>query len=406
MTTAILHGCTAQPQTLAQALAFDTLTGVKATIVQMDWSMQEAVLADGSPRYTPWPLSFADALWKQGQIYLHSWAAWDWKRVNPPWTAADIVGGKYDTFWHQQAKAIAAWRHPFFVRFNHEFNGSWAPWAMSPADFVAVWRYIVTLFRRDGATNITWVWCPSELDPAGASSSLAADKVSAYYPGSEFVDWLAIDAFNLGNAGGTPYWRTFAQTLDLSYATIAALDLRLPIMLAEFACHPSGGPSGTAKDRASWITDALGSVALRYPRIAAICWYQLVDGPKLWPLLAADGSAAAYAAAIKAGPYAQVGAMPMPPDLAPMGALQSASWADPTAPFRAQAAVDAASIAGLGQRLQAAQAAALAAQADAAAAAAATQADAAAAKALIQAALDAGRQHIRDVIAFGEEPTT
>ena len=44
-------------------------------------------------------------------------------------------------------------------------NGTWFDWgnlaAGSPADFVAAWRRFHDMAVEEGATNITWVWCPN-----------------------------------------------------------------------------------------------------------------------------------------------------------------------------------------------------------------------------------------------------
>ena len=52
----------------------------------------------------------------------------------------------------------AAWS----CRFGHEMNGNWYSWgyqhALTAAVFVAAWRHIVTVFRPQGAGNVTWLW--------------------------------------------------------------------------------------------------------------------------------------------------------------------------------------------------------------------------------------------------------
>jgi len=333
----LLHGATAQPQTLAQATVFDTVTGLKQNVVQMFWSMQQGNLADGSPRYTSFPIAFATALWQKGQLYLHTWGTWDWvNKVN--WTSADICAGRYDTYFRAQAKLLAAWKHPLFVRLNHEFNGTWSSWFTDGPSFVALWRHIVDLFRAEGATNITWVWCPNALAPKGSTATTASDKVAAYYPGDAYVDWTAFDAYNVGGLGKT--WVPFTDLVSSSplvatwigdtYGTIAALAPTKPMMLAEFGCNPVGG------DKSLWLKDALAVIPVKFPLIRAINYYNVEMGGNAWPLLTTDGTAAAWAAGIKAGPYAQN--FPMPPDGIPIKPL-SAQWGDPTAELRAQLAL-------------------------------------------------------------------
>jgi len=319
MTNLLLHGATAQPQTVLQAVTLDTQFGCRPNCVQMFWSAQQGTNTDGTPKFTPFPISVAASLWTRGQLYLHTWAPSDWT-TKTAWSPADILAGKYDAYLTSQARAIAAWAHPCFIRWCHEFNGSWALWnAWGPTQFVGVWQHVVDLFRTNNANNVTWIWGPNQVDPPGYSSTTAADKLAAWYPGSAYVDWLSWDAYNWGNARGGS-WQSFAQINDLTYATLDALIPDKPMMLAEYGCNDTPG------DKAAWITDALKQAPIRYPRLRALLYYPVVPASGTWPLTAL--STAAYAAAIRAGPYAQQLA-PMPPDSVPIRPL-STQWGDPT----------------------------------------------------------------------------
>ena len=54
-----------------------------------------------------------------------------------------------------------------FLRWDAEMNGRWSFWgttstnANTPAEFVAAWRHVHNIFTSNGATNVTWVWCPN-----------------------------------------------------------------------------------------------------------------------------------------------------------------------------------------------------------------------------------------------------
>lgn len=278
--------------------------------------MQEGNLASGAPKFTPFPVATADSLYKKGQLYLHTWAPYDWKNAIA-WTPDDICAGKYDAYLVAQARLIAKWGHPCWVRFCHEFNGSWSKWFWPPADFLRVWTYVVTLFRREGANNISWVWGPNQVDPVGSASSTAADKLEAYLPDPSLYDWASWDAYNWGDARGGS-WQTFSQINDLTYATLDRLVPDKPLMIAEYGCHETPG------DKTAWVTDALATAPTRYPRLRAMVYYPVQPASGTWPLNAAAG--AAYAAGIKAGPYAVTGQYPMPPDGAPIKPLYGAEW--------------------------------------------------------------------------------
>jgi hypothetical protein len=138
--------------------------------------------------------------------------------------------------------------------------------------------------------------------------------------------------YNWGPAKGLP-WLSLAQRLSGSpatntwigdtYATIQSIAPYRPMMLSEMGCHTAGG------DRLAWLREALAAIPASYPQIRAVCYYNVQDGGALWPLLASDGSAQAWAAELRAGPYA-LSLPTMPPDLKPIVPLQSLqAWGDP-----------------------------------------------------------------------------
>ena len=57
------------------------------------------------------------------------------------------------------------------------------------------WRHIVDVFRANGATNVAWVFCPGQdaYSPGAAAKGRAAAE---YYPGNQYVDWIAEDAYS------------------------------------------------------------------------------------------------------------------------------------------------------------------------------------------------------------------
>ena len=72
-------------------------------------------------------------------------------------------------------------------------NGHWYPWGYthtSPVVFVAAWRHIVTLFRAQGARNVTWLWTVNIIDTPGGIPS-----PGPWWPGSSYVTWVGIDGY-------------------------------------------------------------------------------------------------------------------------------------------------------------------------------------------------------------------
>jgi beta-mannanase len=170
-----------------------------------------------------------------------------------------------------------------------------------PGDFVAAWRHVVDVFRDQGATNATWVWCPNV---AGSTTF----DMGELYPGDDYVDWTCLDGYNPG--GTTRDWQTFVQIFlgrDLggfnphnSYGEMRTLAPSKPMMIGEVASSERGG------SKAAWIRDMLQTVPTTYPQIKAIVWFDWDGGdPKLtWPIASSKDSQNAFAAAISSSVYA------------------------------------------------------------------------------------------------------
>lgn len=317
MVDLILQGTSTPLSTLGSAAGVDTLLGVKQALVHWHFPMANGRRTDGTLKYIGFQ-TLADSLWRQGQLLVYTWGSWDLagKTVFP---FTEVAAGQHDAYLHSFAQQAATWGHPFFVRLDHEMNGTWAPWfaGNDPAGFVAMWRHIVDLFRADGATNVTWVWCPNSLSTS-TSSSTHPSKLPALYPGDDYVDWTGFDGYNWATVRNAS-WLTFQQVvsggvagLADTYGTIAQLAPSKPMMLAEWGSSAQGG------NKAAWLQDALAIMPQRYPLIRAQTYFQKQDGTADWPLLATDGTAAAYGTAIKTGPYVRGGEFEMPPDLQPI----------------------------------------------------------------------------------------
>ena len=71
-----------------------------------------------------------------------------------------IAAGTYDDYLRSYADSVIDFGHAVVIGFGHEMNAPWYSWGyrhLPPSTFVAAWRHVVTLFRREGADNVTWV---------------------------------------------------------------------------------------------------------------------------------------------------------------------------------------------------------------------------------------------------------
>lgn len=214
---------------------------------------------DVDPFYPPELAEIAS----RGAVPMIGWEPWN--EADHGFRLAAIAKGHYDDYILRSAREAREWEGPILVRFGQEMNGSWAPWqrgvdGTTGPRFIAAWRHIVTIFRRIGATNVSWVWCPYVNN--------GQLPFMDFYPGDHWVDWLALDGFNWGEPTS---WQTFPKIFNASYRKLAGL-ARKPVMIAEIGSDETGG------DKAGWLRRALGRQLPRLKRVKAVVWFDATDG--------------------------------------------------------------------------------------------------------------------------------
>jgi len=115
----------------------------------------------------------ADAVHARGAMQLITWEPWADSSTSE-WSLTVIARGDHDAYIRSWAADVAAWGRLLYVRPMHEMNGSWHPWGMGVLGnthslFRTAWRHVVDLVRVQGASSISWVWCPNTLLPNGVT---------------------------------------------------------------------------------------------------------------------------------------------------------------------------------------------------------------------------------------------
>ena len=244
-----------------QLAAWNRRHGIQARIVN---SYQQWFSGD-----TRFRADRARMIAEQGGVNMITWEPWA-KPVRgvhdahqPRARLQTIIEGRHDRYIEEWARAAAAYRGPLLIRFLHEMNGDWYPWAYGTngntmPDVIAAWRHVHDVFARAGATNVRWVWTINSF--AGLEDP--ERNLELIYPGSRYVDWVSATGFNWGR--GHP--RRSVQTVFDS--TLRSLDrLGKPIMLSEVGTVANRGDPGP------WIRQALYDLPRSFPRLKAIVWF-------------------------------------------------------------------------------------------------------------------------------------
>lgn len=192
----------------------------------------------------------------------------------------DIINGVYDNYLLSWARGAKAFGSPIYLRPFPEMNGNWTPWHGDPAKLVTAWRHVVNVFRAEGALNVKWVWSPNVTDEPRVDTN----KFELYYPGTEYVDILALDGYNWGTTKPLTAWKSFEEIFAIPYERVTALGPQ-PVWIAEVASAEQGG------DKAKWIADMFASRA--FPRIEAIVWFD-ENKETDWRIASSDSSLAAF----------------------------------------------------------------------------------------------------------------
>ena len=262
---------------LEKLLEFEELAGKKQAIVASSsyWGQQT------------FPSANLRIIARHDSIPLLFWSPWDkpYEQSKGPdrFSLDAILAGTWDEYIDRWGDGARAYGRPFLVAWGLEMNGDWFPWSgtyfggekavpgaspvrhQGPEKFKRAYRYVVDRVRARGAKNILWVFHANNF----SEPSEDWNHLKQYYPGPEYVDWLAVSAY--GKQFPTEPWVDLYDVLEDPYRELCELDPTKPILLAEFGVgeFPSTG------DKAEWFKEAFASLEHKMPRIkGAVYWHE------------------------------------------------------------------------------------------------------------------------------------
>jgi beta-mannanase len=240
------------------------------------------------------PVSIAelDSVRARGATSLITWEPWVWGAGldQPAYSSADITAGHYDAYLSQWGTALAAWGQPVMLRYAHEMNGNWYPWAdgvngNTAGDYAAAWRHVHNVVTAAGATNVTWVWSPNI--PYSGSTPMVD-----LYPGAPYVDVVALDGYNWGTSSAWSTWQTPATLFGNGLAQLRNLAPGKQILIAETASTEAGG------SKADWNTALLAYLA-KQTDVTGFVWFHFFKEND-WRINSSTPSTSAFAQALAA----------------------------------------------------------------------------------------------------------
>lgn len=206
---------------------------------------------------------------------------------------------------------------PVVVRFAHEMNGSWYPWAQQPSRYIKVFREVATAIHEN-APGSSMMWAPNygggypfpggphqakpgsqdykALDTnADGKLTMADDSYAPYYPGEQYVDWVGVSLYHWGNkypwgSNDLPEPGKFAGMLTGTYNGRAGDDTAVPNFYQVYGVQ-HGHPVAVPETAALYTPSEQGSAELdikrawwgqvfsdrtheRFPQLKMINWFE------------------------------------------------------------------------------------------------------------------------------------
>lgn len=194
----------------------------------------------------------------------------------------DSTGLYNNTGLNGLAAQCVSYGKPMLIRLCHEFNGNWNAYGYTQetaAQFVAGWQHVVTLFRAQGASNVSWCWCPNvwglagipqgtDIDPTIADSSMVN-----WYPGDSYVDYVALDGYM---SNDSPQLYTPSNLFTGNFASIAGITPK-PCGIGEVGCAEDGRLSSVG-GKAGWYR-LLFTLAASVPGLCFMTNFEQVITP-------------------------------------------------------------------------------------------------------------------------------
>jgi beta-mannanase len=228
--------------------------------------------------------SAIDNVVEHGMLPLISWEPWNYQLqsknpslsgIQPAYSLSHIINGDYDNYIRSWAEGVKSLPYMIAIRFAHEMNGNWYPWAVytngnSVGEYVLAWRHVHDIFTQIGAKNVIWVWSPNITYTGSAN-------LAELYPGNNYVDWVGLSGY-YGTPGMLVY-RSFDATFGQTIAQLRRFTSK-PIVITETGATNVNGLMATWVNQMFQQLPAHGDIigVIWFEGVTVIDW-QVADNP-------------------------------------------------------------------------------------------------------------------------------
>lgn len=198
------------------------------------WQDTTGIRADLSAMFEPWSnqraltTQLAEAKALGHDSFMVTWEPWD-PATRTAYPMDAIAAGRYDDYIDLFARALRDSGLTIYLRFAHEMNGTWYPWAHDPVAFRDAWMHVrdrVRFARK--ATNVRFVWAPNA--DLWADNTRFLTRALQYWPPARYVDDIGLTIIERDTTGYT--MDVIAHRLDL----VEMVFDRSTVLAAEVSC--------------------------------------------------------------------------------------------------------------------------------------------------------------------------
>lgn len=204
-----------------------------------------------------------------GSVLMITWEPW--RAVQKEGIDYDaLLRGEDDAYLREFAAKLKVIEKPVFLRFAHEMNGDWYPWAgdkITPEKYKKIFWHIRKIFDQVQAINVRWVFS------VNAENVPTENKFDLCYPGDQFVDYIGVDGYNWGVTQLWSRWQSFKEIFSGVYEEITRRYPK-PVLITEFGSTSAGG------DKVRWILEAFQEIR-KMPKVRGFVLFN-VDKETDW----------------------------------------------------------------------------------------------------------------------------
>ncbi|MBP9836567.1 MAG: hypothetical protein KBC78_01900 [Candidatus Pacebacteria bacterium] len=176
----------------------------------------------------------------------------------PKFSYRTILNGNHDDYITSFAKQIKAYKGPVILIPFSELNGNWTPWSgtkngNTPEEAVLAFRYVHGFFNN--VPNVKFGLAVN----AASVPNIYENRIDAYYPGHEYVDYVGVDGFNMGQP-----WESFSDIFSQPLNTLSKYNK--PMFIFSFG-------SAEGVNKAQWLDDALNVQMTKYPLLKGFVYF-------------------------------------------------------------------------------------------------------------------------------------